>query len=164
MGTLSRVTAGMLLITATIVAGSMSALAVLKKNSDGKSYEVVKKVQKKVGAGRDGKFGDTTERKVEDWQRRNNVTPVDGIVGEKTWQKMFGKHKGPYLRPGTGSKSDIKDLQKKLNKQRGTGTVIVDGKFGPATVTSLNKFQKSKGIEPNDDVESDTRYMLKWVR
>jgi peptidoglycan hydrolase-like protein with peptidoglycan-binding domain len=48
----------------------------------------VKKIQRKVGAGVDGKFGPETERKVKAWQKKNKLA-ADGVVGPLTWSKMF---------------------------------------------------------------------------
>lgn len=55
----------------------------------GSKGDAVKRVQAKVGATQDGDFGPKTEALVKEWQKRNKLT-VDGIVGPKTWGKMFG--------------------------------------------------------------------------
>lgn len=55
----------------------------------GSKCDAVKRVQAKVGAIQDGDFGLKTEALVKEWQKRNKLT-VDGIVGPKTWGKMFG--------------------------------------------------------------------------
>lgn len=55
----------------------------------GSKGDAVKRVQAKVGATQDGDFGPKTEALVKEWQKRNKLT-VDGIVGPKTWEKMFG--------------------------------------------------------------------------
>lgn len=49
----------------------------------------VQLVQAVVGATVDGDFGSATERRVKDWQSRNQLK-ADGIVGPVTWRKMFG--------------------------------------------------------------------------
>ena len=49
----------------------------------------VKKLQEKLGLSADGTFGPGTEKAVKKWQIDNNLTP-DGLVGEGTWNKMFG--------------------------------------------------------------------------
>lgn len=56
---------------------------------NGSRDELVKLIQIKVGAKADGWFGPATERRVEAWQAANGLT-ADGIVGPKTWAKMFG--------------------------------------------------------------------------
>lgn len=55
----------------------------------GDRSEAVKLVQKVVGATQDGWYGKASQRRVMQWQRSNNLT-VDGVVGPKTWAKMFG--------------------------------------------------------------------------
>jgi peptidoglycan hydrolase-like protein with peptidoglycan-binding domain len=57
----------------------------IKRGSRG---DAVKLVQNKVGAKSDGWFGPATESRVKKWQRSNGLT-ADGIVGPKTWAKMW---------------------------------------------------------------------------
>lgn len=49
----------------------------------------VKKLQEKLGLSADGAFGPGTEKAVKKWQIDHDLTP-DGLVGEGTWNKMFG--------------------------------------------------------------------------
>lgn len=55
-----------------------------KKGSKG---DVVKQIQKIVGVGADGIFGDKTEAAVKKYQKEHGLTP-DGIVGQKTLKVM----------------------------------------------------------------------------
>jgi peptidoglycan hydrolase-like protein with peptidoglycan-binding domain len=48
---------------------------------------LVKKIQMKVGAQADGKFGPKTEAAVRAFQRKHGLVP-DGIVGPKTWKVL----------------------------------------------------------------------------
>ena len=57
----------------------------VKKGSRG---DAARKVQAVVGAKPDGWFGPATERRVKAWQRANGLV-ADGVVGPKTWAKMF---------------------------------------------------------------------------
>lgn len=57
----------------------------IKRGSRGSD---ARKVQLVVGATPDGWFGPATERRVKAWQRKNGLV-ADGIVGPKTWAKMF---------------------------------------------------------------------------
>lgn len=54
---------------------------------DSKSDDV-KKIQTQLGLKVDGDFGSFTERKVKDWQSKNNL-PVTGIINDECWLKMF---------------------------------------------------------------------------
>lgn len=51
--------------------------------------EVVK-IQKAVGVGADGLYGNRTKEAVAVWQKAHGLT-ADGIVGYKTWFAMFGE-------------------------------------------------------------------------
>jgi len=55
----------------------------------GSKGEDVKKLQQKLGLNADGAFGPGTEKAVKKWQIDNDLA-ADGIVGEGTWNKMFG--------------------------------------------------------------------------
>lgn len=48
----------------------------------------VKAVQKKLGIGADGIFGEGTKAAVKKWQASNGLA-ADGIIGPATWSKMF---------------------------------------------------------------------------
>ena len=58
----------------------------LKKGSKG---DAVKLIQAKIDAYVDGDFGPKTEKAVKAWQSANGLL-ADGIVGPKTWGRMFG--------------------------------------------------------------------------
>jgi putative chitinase len=56
---------------------------------NGSTGEDVKKLQQFLKITSDGSFGLGTENAVKSWQTANGLTP-DGIVGDNTWNKMFG--------------------------------------------------------------------------
>jgi peptidoglycan hydrolase-like protein with peptidoglycan-binding domain len=56
---------------------------------EGATGDLVKLVQKKVGATPDGNWGPKTTYAVKLWQKANGRLD-DGIVGPKTWESMFG--------------------------------------------------------------------------
>jgi putative chitinase len=60
---------------------------ILKNGSKG---DEVKKLQEKLGVEAIGTFGPKTEAAVKAWQKANGLKD-DGIVGPKTWAKLFGK-------------------------------------------------------------------------
>jgi putative chitinase len=55
----------------------------------GSKGDDVKKLQEKLKLNPDGDFGSLTEQAVKKWQTENGLTS-DGIVGDKTWEKLFG--------------------------------------------------------------------------
>lgn len=50
---------------------------------------VVRYIQYRVGAQRDGIFDNNTKMFVSGWQKVNHLTP-DGIVGPQSWEKLIG--------------------------------------------------------------------------
>ena len=64
----------------------------------GDNNEDVKKLQIKLGVEPVGNFGPKTEEAVKAWQRANGLLD-DGIVGDGTWNKMFGTTPAPAATP-----------------------------------------------------------------
>jgi len=64
----------------------------------GDNNEDVKKLQIKLGVDPVGNFGPKTEEAVKAWQRANGLTD-DGVVGDGTWNKMFGITPAPTATP-----------------------------------------------------------------
>lgn len=64
-----------------------------------KNSAAVKAIQARLNALRyaegrldvDGDFGDRTRSAVQDFQTRNELAPIDGIVGPATWKAMFAE-------------------------------------------------------------------------
>ena len=64
-----------------------------KLRSGSKDTEAVKRLQNLLNAKGadvkvDGKFGKSTVDAVKAFQKKSGLTPVDGVVGEKTWAKL----------------------------------------------------------------------------
>jgi putative chitinase len=55
----------------------------------GDNNENVKKLQVKLGVEAIGTFGPKTEEAVKAWQKQNGLLD-NGVVGDETWNKMFG--------------------------------------------------------------------------
>lgn len=116
----------------------------------------------------DGIFGPTTRGAVEDFQYDYGL-PVDGIVGERTWQALYDTYRNlldslpenyftsstlPYpgepLRIGDSGEY-VTVLQNYLNRISDVYTTIpkltVDGVYGVATSTAVREFQRLFGLE-----------------
>ena len=122
-------------------------------------------------------FGETTRAAVEDVQRTFGL-PVDGVVGELTWDRLYRAYRGivdtipreyiegytiPYggipLRVGADSE-DVRLLQQYLNYIAQTYTEIPQvnptGYFGPRTEEAVIAFQNLAGITPTGVVSATT--------
>lgn len=64
----------------------------------GDNNEDVRKLQIKLGVDPVGNFGPKTEEAVKAWQRANGLED-DGVVGDGTWNKMFGTTPAPTATP-----------------------------------------------------------------
>lgn len=103
-----------------------------KTISYGSSGEDVKKLQKYLNENGyslsvDGQFGSKTQNAVRDYQKKNGLS-ADGIVGDKTWAKLYSSK----------SKSESKP------KNNGTSSTGSDTTF---TETPRPEYQKSAGVQ-----------------
>lgn len=100
---------------------------ILRKGSCG---EYVKKLQRALNLIEDGKFGSLTEEAVKAFQKANGLKP-DGIVGEKTWEKL------PKM--GVG----LQRSKRFINKIIVHCTATPEGRV--ETVESIRNMHKSQG-------------------
>ncbi len=121
----------------------------------------------------DGIFGDQTEAAVKKLQKDYNLTKVDGIVGEKTWEVVYSINIGNAeqdstvdsstsigtnnrkLRQGS-SGTDVKRVQQKLIAEGFLAAGEDDGKFGPKTYLAVVQFQLANGLTPDGVVGTKT--------
>ena len=125
----------------------------------------------------DGTFGASTRSAVESLQRTFGL-PVDGIVGEATWNALYDAYLGivrtvplqytegvivPYqgvvLRIGADSE-EVRLLQEYLNyiarSYPTIPTVTPTGYFGPLTQNAVIAFQNEFGLDPTGTVGAIT--------
>ena len=123
--------------------------------------EAVKALQKAIGKLTvDGSYGRLTEARVKEYQKSKGL-PVTGVTDAKVWNALIGAtpvtatttsgstvtslateftpYKSTQLKPGSTGTA-VKVLQ------RGLGGLVVDGSFGPRTVSAVKAFQSSKGL------------------
>lgn len=99
----------------------------------------------------DGIFGSVTKAAVEKFQSYRNLT-VDGVVGPITWAALGGEAPEPPTLAEGSAGSLVAKLQTALNEGRGSfapisnPVLVIDGFFGPLTVTAVRGAQQRGGI------------------
>lgn len=147
----------------------------MKLFKKGDRGEAVSDIQTRLAAlgyktgpsGADGVFGETTEKAVKKFQKDRGL-PVDGIVGEETWQKLVEAtyrlgDRLLYLRSPFFHGDDVKHLQKWLNVL-GFSCGRADGVFGPLTERAVREFQKNAGLPSDGIVGVSTLRALRSLR
>jgi putative chitinase len=66
----------------------------------GSKGEDVKSLQEKLGLKADGSFGPGTEKAVKEWQTKNGLV-ADGVIGDKSWSKLFPEVNEVVLDPSS---------------------------------------------------------------
>ncbi|MFD7877751.1 peptidoglycan-binding protein [Streptomyces sp. NPDC059766] len=99
----------------------------------------------------DGDFGPATDARVQEYQRRVEIT-VDGVVGPQTWGMLSGGEQSEEAAAGTptlqqGSHGPaVRKLQRLLNDHLPDLQLVVDGRFGPVTNGRVREFQQRVDI------------------
>lgn len=79
--------------TTTTETKKVESVQTIRKDDTGTDVKLLQQTLIDLGydigkCGADGKFGEKTENAVKKFQKKNGLT-VDGIVGKKTWTKLF---------------------------------------------------------------------------
>lgn len=113
-----------------------------------------------------GIYGSTTKDAVRAFQIANGVSPVDGIAGNKTLQKLYSStavsatsDNTTYTTLRKGDKGDeVVQLQDSL-KQLGY-LATVTGEYDDATVAAVKAFQQRNGLSVDGAAGSETQRVL----
>jgi peptidoglycan hydrolase-like protein with peptidoglycan-binding domain len=103
-----------------------------------------------------GYFGDVTEKQVKAFQKKNNL-PEDGIVGDKTWEKLVVD-----IGSGTTHKFAVEAVQSYLKNAYGYKDLTVNGKYDAKTEAAVKKFQgdRKPPLPATGKVNLDTWHAL----
>ena len=104
----------------------------------------------------DGIYGDTTSDAVRAFQIRNKLTPVDGIAGNRTLQKLYSSSAIPEQAPNSsyttlreGEASENVLEMKDALIQLGYPATRDSSTFDAQTVEALKLFQQKNGLTPD---------------
>ena len=100
----------------------------------------------------DGDYGDTTEDAVRAFQIRNNISPVDGIAGNKTLQRLYSgsaiaaaAESTTYTALSEGDRGDLViQLQEQLCELGYLSNVT--GRYDSATTEAVRNFQRRNNL------------------
>lgn len=115
----------------------------------------------------EGEFGPSTERAVEEFQRRRGLPP-DGVVDPDTWGQLVeaGYRIGDrtlYLRSPAFRGDDVRELQRMLNTL-GFDVGKEDGIFGARTGRGVMEFQRNVGSRADGILGLGTVRSLEGMR
>ena len=130
----------------------------LRKGATGSAVKDLQTKLKKLGfynAYVDGSYGDTTVAAVKAFQKKMNITPVDGIAGDKTLTLLYSSDavdsdEYATLRPGdTGAA--VRTMQATLY-ELGYYDGSRDGVYGATTQDAVRAFQIRNKVTPVDGI------------
>jgi N-acetylmuramoyl-L-alanine amidase len=115
----------------------------------------------------EGEYGPSTERAVEEFQRRRGLPP-DGVVDPDTWGQLVeaGYRIGDrtlYLRSPAFRGDDVRELQRMLNAL-GFDVGKEDGIYGARTGRGVMEFQRNVGARADGILGLETVRSLEGMR
>lgn len=114
----------------------------------------------------DGDYGDTTEDAVRAFQIRNNLTPVDGIAGNRTLQCLYSGNAVAAAAESTTytalKEGDKGDLVVQLQEQLADLGYLseVTGRYDSATEEAVRNFQRRNGLSVDGKAGQETLRLL----
>ena len=114
----------------------------------------------------DGKYGQTTADAVRAFQIQNNLTPVDGVAGSKTLNKLYSSDaisatasNNDYGTAKSGDKGDLVVQIQDCLVQMGYLDDIT-GVYDAKTVAAVKAFQNANGLTPDGKCGAMTLQVL----
>lgn len=105
-------------------------------------------------------FGSVTEVAVKHFQRQNGL-PMDGIVGNTTWDAIMSPDAKYYAVSKGTQGDDIERIQQRLYELGYLATSdLVTGNFGDSTEAAVLKLQEVNGLEQDGKVGQKTINLL----
>ena len=100
-------------------------------------------------------FGEMTQQAVKHFQRQNEL-PMDGIVGNVTWDAIMSPDAKYYAVSKGTQGDDIERIQQRLYELGYLATAdLVTGNFGDSTEAAVLKLQEVNGLEQDGQVTAE---------
>lgn len=133
----------------------------------GVRHEIVKKLQQRLmdlgfmdNDEPTDYFGEMTQQAVKHFQRQNEL-PMDGIVGDTTWNAIMDPEAKYYAVSKGAQGDDIQRIQQRLYELGYlAASDLVTGNFGDSTEAAVLKLQEVNGLEADGKVGQRTLNLL----
>ena len=133
----------------------------------GVRHEIVKKLQQRLmelgfmdNDEPTDYYGEVTQQAVKHFQRQNEL-PMDGIVGNTTWDAIMSPDAKYYAVSKGTEGDDIQRIQQRLYELGYLATAdLVTGSFGDSTEAAVLKLQEVNGLEEDGKVGQKTVNLL----
>jgi peptidoglycan hydrolase-like protein with peptidoglycan-binding domain len=133
----------------------------ISKGMEGEQVEKIQKRLQELGIYEysriTGYYGSITKDAVEDFQRAYGLKE-DGVVGEKTMEKLFSTYKETSLIPGMKS-DEVGEIQKRL-KELGYYSYDIDNDYGAKTREAVVYFQSAHDLKADGIAGEQTKKVL----
>ena len=105
-------------------------------------------------------FGEMTQQAVKHFQRQNEL-PMDGIVGNVTWEAIMAEDAKYYAVSKGAEGDDIQRIQQRLYELGYLASAnMVTGSFGDSTDAAVLKLQEVNGLKTDGKVGQKTINLL----
>ncbi len=105
-------------------------------------------------------YGEVTQQAVKHFQRQNEL-PMDGIVGDTTWDAIMSTDAKYYAVSKGTQGDDIQRIQQRLYELGYLATAdLVTGNFGDSTEAAVLKLQEVNGLSRDGKVGQQTFNLL----
>ena len=105
-------------------------------------------------------FGEMTQQAVKHFQRQNEL-PMDGIVGNVTWEAIMAEDAKYYAVSKGAEGDDIQRIQQRLYELGYLASAnMVTGSFGDSTEAAVLKLQEVNGLNTDGKVGQKTINLL----
>ncbi len=113
-----------------------------------------------------GYYGSTTRDAVREFQIRNDLTPVDGVAGNKTLQRLYSNKaiaaSAPTTKFDTLKKGDTGDMVVQLQEQLAVLGYLSEptARFDSATEEAVKNFQRRNNLKVDGEAGDETLQLL----
>ncbi|MCL2694790.1 MAG: peptidoglycan-binding protein [Clostridiales bacterium] len=107
----------------------------------------------------DGKFGETTEEAIKEFQQNNKLRSVDGKVGARTLEALYDESPVSRVLQRGDKDAEVVTLKRRL-KILGYYTGDESSRFDSTLATAVKEFQQKNGLQRDGCVGPETKQLM----